>query len=429
MKQIIRHIVTYVTLAFVCSCTVRNDVVFEQRLYNLLENRDFFRMKAQMPEAKNRLTEDRYLYYAMNCEFAFGNAQLSNEYADRLLSSYADKLADSVKVEILSIKANNYAALFQYKEAAEMCKTITMDYQSSIDSVHIANYVNGYMLYAALKNVQPQIMHLESDAHIPTRRNSANNLEVPIDYKGFKEDFIFDSGANMSAVSDSCAIKMGLEIIESDITVGTSTDIKVQVKLAVADSLRIGDILFENVVFQVIPYAALSFPEDSFYIHGIIGFPVFYQMGELRMPKVGAIIVPKMPVDRRLNNMFLMGGKFPVVQMYSGSDTLLFTFDTGARLSELSSGYYERHKAAIEQQSELQTHKSGGVGGEVVVPVYKLRDFPLTIGSKSCVLPEMLVMIEQLDFTKTIDGNLGQNVIMQFDTLIMNFKYMYVDFN
>jgi hypothetical protein len=29
---------------------------------------------------------------------------------------------------------------------------------------------------------------------------------------------------------------------------------------------------------------------------------------------------------------------------------------------------------------------------------------------------------------KSFDGNLGQDVIMQFDEMILNFKYMYVDF-
>jgi len=417
-----------ICLAFLSGLAVACANKEERQLSDLLAKSDFFRLKAQLAEVASLLPEDRYLYYAMNCEFVFGNAQLSNEYADRLLHAFGSKLADSVRVEIMAIKANNYAAGFQYAKAAEVCRTVVADCQHVLDSAQKAGYQNGYRMYAALQNVKPQIMHLHRGAQIPARRNSADNLEVPVDYKGFKDEFIFDSGANMSLISDSCATKMGMEIIESDITVGTSTDLSVQVKLAVADSLYVGDILFENVVFTVAPEAAMSFPEDSFYIHGVIGFPVFHQMGEIRMPKEGAIIVPETPTDRPLNNMFLMNGKFPVVQMLSGGDTLLLTFDTGARRSELSSGYYERHKAAVEQQSERQSHKSGGIGETVVVPVYKLRNFPFTIGSKSSILPEMLVMVEHIDFTKSIDGNLGQDIIMQFDTLVMNFKYMYVDF-
>lgn len=65
-----------------------------------------------------------------------------------------------------------------------------------------------------------------------------------------------------------------------------------------------------------------------------------YQMGEIHVRKDGTIFIPQEPGNRHLENMFLHGLN-PVVQLLSGSDTLLLTFDTGARSSELSKKYYE----------------------------------------------------------------------------------------
>ncbi|MDR1227005.1 MAG: aspartyl protease family protein [Prevotellaceae bacterium] len=244
---------------------------------------------------------------------------------------------------------------------------------------------------------------------------------------GIADEFIFDSGANISTITDSCAKKMGLTIYESDISVGTTTDAKLKSRLAAADSFYVGDILFENVVFLVVPAEQMSFPQVNYEIHGVIGFPVLYQMEEIRIRKDGRVVVPKTSENRNLNNMFLSGLK-PAVQLTSHNDTLIFLFDTGANTSELSKKYYENHRTEVEQNGALQTRSRGGGGGIVEAEEYELKDFPYTIGAKSSVLPKISVVVQDYDFVKHFDGNLGQDVITQFNEMILNFKHMYIDF-
>jgi hypothetical protein len=250
---------------------------------------------------------------------------------------------------------------------------------------------------------------------------------TPVKCGSRTDEFIFDSGANLSTISDSCAVKMGLTIFESNIEVGTVTDIKIRTQLAVADSLYLGDILIENIVFLVTPAEQMRFPSVNYEIHGIIGFPVFHQMEEIRVRKNGTMFIPQEPENRHLENMFLQGLN-PVVQLLSGSDTLLLTFDTGANRTELSKKYYETHKAEVEQKGKLKTTMRGSGGGVVEVAAYELLDFPYQIGNSRNVLPEIAVSLQDYDFNKSLDGNLGQDVIMQFNEMILNFKYMYIDF-
>lgn len=64
-----------------------------------------------------------------------------------------------------------------------------------------------------------------------------------------EEEFIFDTGANFSTVSESFAKKIGLIFLEGKIDVGTATSIEVSSKLAYATSLKIGNLNYSNVLF------------------------------------------------------------------------------------------------------------------------------------------------------------------------------------
>jgi hypothetical protein len=220
---------------------------------------------------------------------------------------------------------------------------------------------------------------------------------------------------------------MQLKMIDQSASINSSTQNIVQSKLAVADSFYVGDILFENVVFIVMPDAQLTFPEIDYTIKGIIGFPVIDQMGEVHLLKNGNIFIPKEVAKQQEQNMFFEG-LTPVVRLRSNKSALLFTFDTGARSSELSLKYFNEHKLQVKRKGELQQNQRGGAGGIVEVTEYMLTDFPLAIGTQQLCLEKIPVTMEQYWFNAYFDGNLGQDVFMKFNSLIINFEHMYIDF-
>jgi hypothetical protein len=252
-------------------------------------------------------------------------------------------------------------------------------------------------------------------------------MMTPVIVNGIQEEFIFDTGADLSTISESQAIKMHLKIIEQSASINSSTQNVIQSKLAVADSLYVGDLFFENVVFIVMPDEQLSFPEINYSIKGIIGFPVINQMGEVHLLKNGHIFIPKEVTRKQMQNMFFEG-LTPVVRLNSKKSRLLFTFDTGARSSELSLKYFNEHKPQVKRKGELQKNQRGGAGGIVEVTEYMLSDFPLAIGPHQISLEKIPVTLEEYWFNAYFDGNLGQDVFMKFNTLIINFENMYIDF-
>ncbi|MDR2385650.1 MAG: retropepsin-like domain-containing protein [Tannerella sp.] len=413
-------------LLFACS-NGASDAKFDKQLSKLLENKDFFKLRTELENVKGKLSEDRLLYYKMWCEMAFGNRQQSNNYAAILLDKYGKLQNDTTTADILGIKASNCIYAYQYKEAADIYDTLLKQYENVLDSSEIVNYKNVKLLFSTLSKVKPQQMHKYGDREIETYRNQFNHLIIPVKCDGIADEFVFDTGANFSVITNSCASKMGLTVFDSDIKVGTSTSFSVQTQLTVADSFYVGDILFENVVFLVVPAEQMTFPSVNLEIHGIIGFPVLNQMDEVHLQKDGKIFIPEEPQNKNLNNMFLHGLN-PVVQLFSENDTLQFTFDTGARTTELSKKYFDSHKMEIEQKGTLQKGKKGSAGGVIEVDEYILPDFPYRIGSKSGTLPNVSVSLNEYDFNKSFDGNLGQDIITQFNALILNFKYMYIEF-
>ena len=404
-----------------------SNLMLDNKLNDLLESKDFFALKMAYVKNQSKLSEARKLYYEIYLSQAFGQNEKSNQAIDILFQKYPDKLNDLETLKLLEAQANNFLHYFEYQQAASVYGAILTNYSKLLDSSSIESYQNIKSLFGSLAAVPPQKMHKSNEVLLPSYRNAFNHMMTPVIVNGIKEEFIFDTGANLSTITESQAVKMQLKLIDQSVAIASSTQNVVQSKLAVADSLFIGDILFENVIFIVMPDAQLTFPEINYAIKGIIGFPVMDQMGEVHLLKNGNIFIPKEVAKKQEQNMFFEG-LTPVVKLHSKKNTLLFTFDTGARTSELSIKYYKAHKIEVKRKGEMQKNQRGGAGGNVEVNEYMLFNFPMTIGVHQFSLEKIPVTMEEYWFNAYFDGNLGQDVFMKFNSLIINFENMYIDF-
>jgi len=399
----------------------------DQKLYKLIECKDIFALKDQYARNQSKLSEARKIYYEVYLSRAFGQNEKSNQGIDILFQKYPDKFNEVETLKLLEVRADNFLHCHEYQKASAVYGAVVMNYSQLLDSSGIESYRNVQNLFGALAEVAPQKMHKSKEVLLPSYRNAFNHMMTPVSVNGMKEEFIFDTGADLSTISESQAIKMQIKMIDQSASINSSTQNIVQSKLAVADSFYVGDILFENVVFIVMPDAQLTFPEIDYTIKGIIGFPVIDQMGEVHLLKNGNIFIPKEVAKQQEQNMFFEG-LTPVVRLRSNKSALLFTFDTGARSSELSLKYFNEHKLQVKRKGELQKNQRGGAGGIVEVTEYMLTDFPLAIGTQQLCLEKIPVTMEQYWFNAYFDGNLGQDVFMKFNSLIINFEHMYIDF-
>lgn len=274
-----------------------------------------------------------------------------------------------------------------------------------------------------------QTVTVKAETLIQGTRDKARLLNIPVELSGQKMDFVFDTGANLSTMTVSTANKLGLKIIESDVTVGSSTLNKVKSKLAVAPEMKIGNIVVRNAVFLVMEDKTLYFPQVDYQIHAIIGFPVIQALGKITFAKGDKLTVS---VDRGrkgpIPNM-LLEGMMPVVMVTHNGRKMTFTFDTGATRTTFYQMFYEAASETLRSAATPHTIRSGGAGGMTETPGYKMKDIEIMIGEKPARFKEIEVISEnKSDRSRYYYGNMGQDVIKQYDKMTIDFTAMTITF-
>ncbi|MCL2596531.1 MAG: retroviral-like aspartic protease family protein [Paludibacter sp.] len=362
---------------------------------------------------------------------AFGNYKQAEHFAKKLKKIYnkttsPDSIRQSENLSLLSFYALDAMQKFNYSQVAQNYEEIIKNCFEVLDSAQIENYKNSYALFSTLKNTPAQkISRSHQNIELQSFRSKFNHLIVPVSKGNVKSEFVFDTGASFAMISDSIAQLMNIKILSADVNVLTATNLQIQPQLAVADSFYVGDILFENLVFLVVPQSDLTFPQADYEIYGAIGFPQIMQMGEIRLQRTGKIIFPKKQNKRNEKNIFLDGYN-PVIQVFTENDTLLFRLDTGAGTSELSYKYFEKYKGTFLQNAEIKKVKRGGAGGIQESEEYSLENFNYKIGETKGLLPKITVQTNDYKFSQLFDGNLGQDILCQYNEIVLNFKDLYL---
>jgi Aspartyl protease len=107
-------------------------------------------------------------------------------------------------------------------------------------------------------------------------RHTAVQLEdsgLPFSINGVHAAYWFDTGAELSVLTESEAKRFGLRIRPTSAQLGDVNGTKVNAQIAVADELSIGSIKVEHVAFLVLPDNQPPFNEQSPGSRGLIGLP------------------------------------------------------------------------------------------------------------------------------------------------------------
>ena len=116
----------------------------------------------------------------------------------------------------------------------------------------------------------------------------------------------------------------------------------------------------------------------------------------------------------------------PVVEVIQNGRSLAFSFDTGATTTALYQEYYQLNQEEIHQLGSRDSINLGGAGGAVKIPVYK-APFEGVIGDCGFSLEAASIHLKNRVENQGIYGNLGQDVLQQFDTLSLDFRNMRIE--
>ncbi len=423
-------------LLFVIACVACHHPVSlqtEKSLQSLLDQKEYFKLREQLALDADQISPLKNLYLGANLDNAFNRNEASLEKIQTLLQKYKADIPDSTKANLLQIETDDYFKNFQYAKSAGVFNDLVAHYRHAVDSSTYVGLKNGALLTNALAGVPPQKATIPANTTLQWTRDKVGLFEIPLKKGDSIYSCIFDTRANISSITASYAKKLGLKMLDVSYNVnGTATDASIKSSLGIADSIWLGNILLQHVVFQVMPDEMLYIGAPyNFSLNVILGYPPISQLREIHILKNGSMMIPATPTPGHLNNLALDGAD-PIVACRIGKDTLCFHFDTGAAgPTELYSTYFHRYKADVMAQGKLDSIHMGGAGGNVVkADVYKMKGFHLGVGSQSAILPEVSVHTDSVGNIngQQFYGNLGQDLISQFNEMIINFDTMYIDF-
>lgn len=388
----------------------------------LLDQKSFIQAIETYKEKHAQLSPVYHYYIEACIANAFNQLQKSEESIGKLLD-LKKPLPDSLMIKVYETRKDNAIKLYHYKEAAEVTGLLLQQYASSLSPEKVSDLQNDFRLWSALSYTPPQNAVIKDNTVLKVRQDKAGLKNIKVSCSNDTLDFVFDTGANISTVSASTAKKMGMKIVADGIKVGAITGKEVDANIAVCDKLLIGNIEVRNAVFLVFEDADLSFPQIDYHINGILGFPVIEAMKEIQLTKDGFFKVPKTPAGPSISSNLALNGLIPVVFI----DGLPYTLDTGAGQTLLYPAYFAKHQSEIIHNYQPTGISFGGAGGGRKVNGYNIKA-NFNLAGKSVTLKNVDVITDDLNEEQGIFGNIGQDVIGQFNAMTLNFEKMFLRF-
>lgn len=394
-------------------------------LIEVYDKKDFFKLYEKTNNSGLTGWKKSYLE-TLNLSL-FGKLNESNKTASDLIKNYQNELNDSLTLKLYEVMLHNNVNLYNYSEASRITDIILSKFTGIIDSKQKTELENSGIIWKAAEKNLPQSVEFRSDTKIETTRDLAGLMNVPIKLNDKDAVFVFDTGANFSVITESFAKKLGIRMLNGKIKVGAMTGEKVDSQLGVGDLMQIGNMVFKNVLFLVMPDEVLTFAGGMYKINGIVGFPVIREMNELHIAKTH-IFVPQVASKKEVRNLVIDGFN-PVINVIINGDSLAFSFDSGAKATILFPPYYEKYKKQIDSKYQVEDIEIGGAGGTKTVKGFILDELNLKVIDSKAKLEDIRLAKEELTGdSKYFYGNLGQDFFSQFDEMIMNFESMYVEF-
>jgi tetratricopeptide (TPR) repeat protein len=395
-------------------------------LETLFRNFRHFDLRDELAKRKNDKSNE-ILFYRGAVANRFDETKKSAELLQKYIKK-ADKNSSHL-ADAYELLADNYTKQSQYGKAADTYKFLLDNFRDKLEANRIKGYENVFGLWNALRQTQPQKVDFKGDSNIQGTRDAAKLLNIPIEIGATKDNFVFDTGAGLSTITVSTAQKHGLKIIEADVSVGSATDINVKSKLAVAPTLKIGNAIVHNVVFLVMEDKAMSFPQINYQIHGIIGFPVIHALGKVSLDKNNQISIFAKSTKTNIEPNLALQSLTPVIAGSHQNKRLSFVLDTGAVSTDFYPPFFKNNEAEITKNQTLQRVKIGGAGGFKEVSAYRMAEVELNVGGKIAKLKNTRILTEQSnENSRFYYGNLGQDVIKQFDKMTLDFRNMQITF-
>jgi hypothetical protein len=381
---------------------------------------------AQADNANLKLLYDSHRWFELRDSIRSGSA--SSFYQGAVACAFNDvrlcekKFRDVFKstptseeaVEAHRTLASTYLTHGEYKRALAQLDAILALRPTDGDAL------SGHPVLAALAETSDQRI---AGRHTNVRLEDGG---LPFSINGVHATYWFDTGAELSVLTESEAKRFGLREHQSSVQVGDVNGTQVKTRIAVADKLAIGSIRIRNVAFLVLPDDQPPFSEGTPGSRGLIGIPVLLALSRFVW---GADRTFEIGPESSHNNVphadLCFDGNHPLVQIEYDKRPLIFALDTGATNTDLYPPFASAFPALIRSATKTDSYKMEGVGGARYMEAATLESLKFRIGGFPTMLKSAGVLLKPTtDASRFFAGNLGIDLLQEAHTTTFDFKAM-----
>ena len=249
---------------------------------------------------------------------------------------------------------------------------------------------------------------------------------LPFSINGIRAAYWFDTGAELSVLTESEAKRFRLRVQPASLQVGDVNGAQVNTKIAIADEMRIGSIRIKHVAFLVLPDSQPPFNQGEPGTHGLIGIPVllalrtFVWSGDLSF-EIGT----KSPEASAPHADLCFDGSHPIVQIAYEQQPLEFVLDTGATNTDLFPPFAAAFPELIRAAKKTDAYKMEGVGGAKNMEAATLESLKFSLGGFPVTLKSVgVLLLPTSNASRFFAGNLGIDLLQQAHKRTFDFKTM-----
>lgn len=369
----------------------------------------------------------------------FNNPKSAVESSQALIKNFSEDLGIGNILSVGQIIAINQSKLGENTSAAHTLSQILDSTKQFLDSTSILSFNNQINRYSELSKFSPyRVSKKFSEVSLPIRIDTAiiikdkpTNIKVfltncEINEKGC--DIIFDTGAGKNVISTRLAKDMGLKFLDTQMSAFGLNYVH-NIPLAIADSLKLGDITIYDVPFLVLDITSGHETLDAQLsnIEIVIGFEVMNALKHLKLDFKNSCLMlsnKSFVPNNTQPNMMIANGQQLIVKGHVSNNPILMALDTGDGSFGIFFGNsWQFMKSYITPEQKSIDAVFGGSGGFDKVSLYRIKDIPLTIGNTTITIP-------QIDFSETyLDGEdcnvrIGLKTLTLFESVSFDMEQM-----
>lgn len=258
------------------------------------------------------------------------------------------------------------------------------------------------------------------------------SLSVPVSINEKQANFLLDSDANLSAISESEANRLGMSILEGAVKlVGVTGESTGGARMAVAKDFVIGNFHIKNVAFFLVRDDQEPFVDFPAGKRGIIGMPVILALQTLLWRRDGNIEIGFASSSRDLSRANIcFDNEDPVTQIEFQRHKLEFVMDTGGEDSELWPPFAKEFADLLNQVGKKDSTTLMGFEGSKDVDVITLPEVRFVLGGFNDVFRAARVFTKPtVALSNWYYGRAGMDLLNQTQSATIDFHALTLTLN